>query len=290
MANFGVLSGKKIARSAMRTARFVKTFTTLLLQEADKRIAKDLTRRAKALEKFTGISGQAEAILTGVHRFFDSTPGQADTFRKVSYDRLNQQDSTAQIKLKQRAIAEVQALSREALSDVLEAYARGRLSIEAFGVQTRAIIRRQALAAAVIGAGGIANLTENILTAVNRQITEQFALLDGFIDDLATKGRDVDAKDRARARQYANSAFAVASNVARQFQLDRNGAGNLEERRRLGGAEHCEDCLELEGEGWQEAGSLPAIGQGTVCGANCHCWIEVRVKSDNDISMNDASV
>ena len=273
MANFGVLSGTKIARSAMRTARFVK---------------QRVFERAKPVAE--QISAQAAAVVKSVQRFFDSTPGQTGKYQKVSYDNLNKQDPTAQIKLKQRAIAEVQAQSREQLAEALDAYSRGRIGIESFGTLARGIIRRQALAGAIIGVGGIANLTENILTATNRLINEQFNLLDGFIDDLATKPRDSTAKDRIRAAQYANSTFSAAANASRQAQLDAGGANNLEERRRLGGAEHCADCLELEGEGWQDAGTLPAIGQGTVCGSNCHCWIQVRTKQDNDLNTNDVSV
>jgi len=33
------------------------------------------------------------------------------------------------------------------------------------------------------------------------------------------------------------------------MQLDSNPDAELEERRRLGSGEHCDDCLELEGEG-----------------------------------------
>ncbi len=274
MADFGKLTGQKILRSAMKTARFASKVKSLMTSAT-----------APFVE---AASGQASNILRSVKRFFDSTPGQTETYNKVSTAKLEQQDATAQIKLKQRAIAEVQAQTREQLAQVLDAYSRGRISIEAFGEQARGIIRKQSLAAAIIGVGGIGNLTENILTATARQITEQFSLLDGFIDDLATKGRDTDAKDRARIRQYANSAFSVAANANRQFQIDRVGASELEECRRLGAAEHCEDCLSLA-DSWEPAGYLPAIGQGTVCGNNCHCWIQVRTRSDNDAQNADVT-
>lgn len=274
MADFGILTGIKKFRSALKTARFGSVIKKIITEPT--------TRITDAA------SGQAANIVNSIRRFFDATPGQTGEFNRVSTRMLETQDSVAQIKLKQRAIAEVTAQTREEFAMVLDQFARGRISIESFGEVFRAIIRKQSLAAAIIGVGGIGNLTENVLTAVNRQISEQFDALDGFIDKLATsEPRDVSAKDRARARQYANSAYAVASNAARQFQIDQVGVNNIEERRRLGGAEHCIDCLELAGEGWQPAGTLPPIGQGTVCGGNCKCWIQVRVKDPNDVDMND---
>lgn len=276
MADFGRLTGMKIARSAARAAKFAG------------RVRDVITKPTRtALE---GASAQAQNIFNSLKRFVSAVPGSGDN-HDIAQRRLQQHDSVEQIKLKQRAIAEVQANTRAELAAALEAYSRGRIRIETFGEIARGALRKEALASAIIGVGGIGNLTENVLTAVNRQLTEQFALLDGFIDQLAASTtRDVTAKDRARLNQYANSAFAIASNAARQMQIDTNGAEQLEERRRLGGGEHCADCLALEGEGWQPAGTLPAIGQGTVCGNSCRCWIQTRMRDVNQRQDNDPSI
>lgn len=276
MADFGRLTGQKIARSAARAAKFANKVRDIVMPT---------TRTV-----IEGVSTQAQNIFTSLRRFVSAIPGNNDNHAIAQY-RLQQHDSISQIKLKQRAIAEVQANTRTELQEAIEAYARGRIRIETFGEIARGALRKEALASAIIGVGGIGNLTENVLTAVNRQLTEQFSLLDGFIDQLvANNTRNITAKDRARLNQYANSAFAIASNAARQMQIDTNGVGQIEERRRLGGGEHCDDCLALEGEGWQPAGTLPAIGQGTVCGNSCRCWIETRTKDENQRQDNDISV
>lgn len=276
MADFGRLSGSKIARSAARAAKFAV------------RVRDVITRPTRTV--IEGASAQAQNIFNSLKRFVTAVPGSGDN-HEIAQRRLQQHDSVEQIKLKQRAIAEVQADTRAELAEALEAYSRGRIKIETFGEIARGALRKEALASAIIGVGGIGNLTENVLTAVNRQLTEQFALLDGFIDQLAASTtRDVTAKDRARLNQYANSAFAIASNASRQMQIDTNGAAQLEERRRLGGGEHCEDCLALEGEGWQPAGTLPPIGQGTVCGNSCRCFFQTRMRVPNQEESNDPSV
>jgi hypothetical protein len=54
-------------------------------------------------------------------------------------------------------------------------------------------------------------------------------------------------------------------------------AGYTEELWVLGEAEHCDDCLEYAGEGWQEVGHFPVPGAGaTLCKTACQCHLEHR--------------
>ena len=159
----------------------------------------------------------------------------------------------------------------------MELYGQGKLPLAALRTRLQETLRRSALASAVIGVGGVGNLSENVLQAVQRQLTYQFERLDGFISEMSR--RELTQKDRARALQYASSAHMISQTATRQFSLDTyGGAYELEERRFLGGAEHCDDCLALAAEGWVEVGTLPPIGQGTVCGNYCRCTLVTRPK------------
>lgn len=224
------------------------------------------------------ISKTADAVIQSTAKFLASFGSETVRLNKISRERLASQDVVEQNKLKTRAIAELQSNSRDELRSIVEEYARGRISLTALEANMQATIRRQTLATTIIGVGGVYNLTENVLLAIQRQISDEFRLLDGFINDIS--GRELTNKDRARAVQYANSAHTIAQTAYRQFMLDNNLGVELEEHRRLGAAEHCPDCVELEAAGWQPAGYLPPIGQGTVCGNSCKCWIQVRTKVD----------
>lgn len=210
-------------------------------------------------------------VVTAVKKFFSAFGSETARLNELSRKRLTQMDAQQQNKLRERAIAETQAVTRQQLSDALERYARGRISIEALGESLRMTIRRQALTAAIIGVGGVGNLTENVLTAVRRAIANEFRLLDGFIDDIA--GRDIEARDRARLAKYANTAYTLSQTAQRQLRIDAADGQELKEQRVLGSAEHCVDCLALAALGCVPAGELPPIGQDTRCGNSCRCSI-----------------
>ncbi len=70
------------------------------------------------------------------------------------------------------------------------------------------------------------------------------------------------------------------------FEADRDAmaasGGQFEERRTLGTAEHCDDCIDLAAQSWQPMGELPIPGEGTICGSHCACDMERREVTAND--------
>lgn len=261
MANFGRIT----ARVQQRAAKF------------EGKLRKIIERAPEVVDQ---ASAGASAILSATARLLASFGSETVRLNRLSRQRLNSMDPQQQNKLKTRAIDELQAQTREQIKEVLERYTRGKINVDAVRENMQTVLRRQTLAAAIIGVGGVGNLTENVLTAVRRQLTEQFKLLDGFIDAIAD--RQPTARDRARAAQFANSAYTISQTAQRQLMIDVNPGQDLEERRRLGGSEHCEDCIALAEEGWQDAGTLPPPGQGTVCGNSCRCSLETRVKDQDN--------
>lgn len=148
----------------------------------------------------------------------------------------------------------------------------------------------------VLGAGGLDNL-ENIVetTALARSISReqaeslvfqelnemrdrQFALVDkfadGLIDGIFTVGQIM-----LRSRLYIGMGKAAYGFGQRLFQRMR---GNDQERRVLGMAEHCADCVAYAAMGWQPIGTFPPPGEKSACGMNCYCTMEYRNSANAD--------
>lgn len=64
------------------------------------------------------------------------------------------------------------------------------------------------------------------------------------------------------------------------WEADRDAARQTgrqyEERRRLGSAEHCADCVEYASMSWQPLGTLYPPGEGSACSTHCRCTLERR--------------
>lgn len=221
--------------------------------------------------------GDSEAVVAGLSRYLARFGPKLVRLIKTARDkRLDEQLNQARI----NAIDELTTNTKYELQADLKRFESGKIDIEQLRTRLQATLRRQTLASAIIGAGGIGNLTENVLLAVRRHLSLQFQYLDGFLYDIST--RTITQKDRARLNLYANAAYAISMTAQRQFNLDNNqaSASELEEMRVLGGAENCDDCVEMAGQ-WEPAGTLPAIGQGSVCGSSCRCHFIIRQTSTN---------
>ncbi len=106
---------------------------------------------------------------------------------------------------------------------------------------------------------------EEFRRAANRQA----GFLGRFRRGLAAGEQLLDGTAVGRAGLFGMAAWAVAIN------LQRDTAGHSQERRVLGSADHCRDCLSEAARGWQPAGTLRAIGD-TVCRMRCGCYFAFR--------------
>lgn len=231
------------------------------------------------LRAITGIGKQASADSTSpvgaLHKFLSSYGPQAARLSRTSRAVLLQQNETQDQQMRSKAIDQIRNTSKREIDNAINKYTQHQIDIKALRSILQTTLKRQALASAIVGVRGVGNLTDNVLLAVKRQLAVQLSYLDGFLEDIQT--RTVTQRDRARAAQYANSAWSISQTAARQFNLDTSGtsAVQLEEMRKLGGSEHCDDCIEMA-DHWEPFGTLPPIGQGSVCAMNCRCTMIVR--------------
>lgn len=231
------------------------------------------TRFGKFFQDSTAEASKGtQAIVRAFTNFIDKFGGNRQTLISSARQRLRLSNTASTQILKDKAISLIQAQTQKHIQETLERYAKGRIDSDQFRQSMRQIITRSSLASAIVGVGGFGNLTENVLSAVRKQISKQFEYLDGFISDI--QNRNLTQRDRARATMYANSVHSISQTAARQFRLDMQQELGLEiqkERRVTSAGENCEDCLAMEAEGCQPIGTLPAIGQESVCGTNCKC-------------------
>jgi hypothetical protein len=107
---------------------------------------------------------------------------------------------------------------------------------------------------------------------VGGKLKFQYARLENLAVQIDDGTQPLDGRFAQRVAMYAQSGYATFAETERSSAADR---GMTEERRVLGNAEHCDDCVEYAAQGWQPLGTLPRIGD-SVCLVNCRCHFEFR--------------
>lgn len=151
----------------------------------------------------------------------------------------------------------------------------GELGLSEWQVQTAQAIKALHVATAVAANGGFNNMSPADWGYVGSAVKKQYAFLQGFADDIASGKQLVQSGSLlARTKLYAQAARGTYTQMERRRE---KFAGQTEERRVLGAADHCPDCVALANKGWQPIGTLPAIGQDSICLANCHCEFDYQI-------------
>jgi hypothetical protein len=104
-------------------------------------------------------------------------------------------------------------------------------------------------------------------------IRDQLAFLRDRAQAISSGIQKIDGSLRQRAGLYANAARSAFWQVRTRIH---DATGDDEERRELGDAEHCEDCIGYAEMGWQPIGTLPEPGEASVCRSRCKCGKSYR--------------
>lgn len=170
---------------------------------------------------------------------------------------------------------------RKALSDVVNANKRtirslarqlnnGTIGVQQWQASMETAVRDLHLSATAAGKGGFGQMTQRDYGLAGQRIQFHFAKLDGFARDVEA-GRISAGRVVARAELYARAGVGVYENARREAAR----GVMTEEKRFLGAAEHCADCVAAAAMGWQPLGTLPRIGQ-SLCMASCRCSFGFR--------------
>lgn len=136
-----------------------------------------------------------------------------------------------------------------------------------------ALVLQVHLTAVALAVGGWEQMTAADYRDAEEAAQQQTGYLVAFAAGIAAGAVALDGRFLARARMYGQAGrgtyYLSVTEVMRR-------TGYTQERRLLGDADHCDDCIRYEAMGWQPLGTLPAIGGQSVCRVNCKCRFEYR--------------
>jgi hypothetical protein len=171
---------------------------------------------------------------------------------------------------------------RGAIDDTITASAR-RMGMLSAQLQGRAItiaewqrgmrdaMRDMHTSSAAAAAGGWREMSPAHYGRVGGRLRQQYAYLQRFALQLQSGEQPMDGRFAVRAQMYANAARGTYEAARRTGE--RNG-GMTRERRILHSHEACGDCEGYAALGWQPIGTLPNIGEASVCLTSCLCTFD----------------
>lgn len=162
--------------------------------------------------------------------------------------------------------------SRNEVTRLSRALVNGQINLATWQTSIASEIKSMHLASASLAKGGWAQMTQSDFGRTGQIVRQEYGHLARFAQDIKEGRQLLDGSLLRRANMYALSPTGTYEEVARRNMLS---SGKLEEKRVLGGADHCADCVRLADGEWHPIGSLPRIGQ-SVCMTNCRCRFVYR--------------
>ena len=193
-----------------------------------------------------------------------------------------------------RSLASGRIVSRSTISKLLDrsiaqredrihshvtAAIEGRISPNTFAMLETRLIKRQALQSAALAKGGWDRLTQKDYGRVGALLRVQYAKIAGMAEQIK-QGNISIAQAQNWTSRYMGEIRALALRTERENQPPPKAGKTRLERRLLGQAEHCDDCVTYYQMGWQPAGTLPVPGEGTVCDGSCRCTLQQKDVDD----------
>lgn len=165
------------------------------------------------------------------------------------------------------------AASEKKMRAVTQQLIDGRISLADWQLSMAGHIKSLHTASAAAARGGWSRMSQSDYRAAEQLMKEQMKFLKKFAKEVRTKKQPLNGRALQRASMYAHAGRATFEETRRRHELLANG--KTMERRLLGAADHCPDCIAARDMGWQPIGTLPRIGQ-SVCRTNCHCRFEYK--------------
>lgn len=158
------------------------------------------------------------------------------------------------------------------MNGMLDAVLAGSGGMEELQTSLVAELRRAHTQAAALGKGGWDAMTPQDWGRVGFRLRTEYSFLRDFMRDVFD-GKLSLAQIQNRLRQYANHLQMSFWEANRSTHAE---TGFTEEARQTTPADHCDDCLGYEAQGFVPLGTLPPPGVGSVCQSECHCLFVFR--------------
>ncbi len=157
--------------------------------------------------------------------------------------------------------------TQDNLTSITDKMISGKISLADWQRQFAQELKDAYVVNVQIGRGGKNAMTQADYGRIGQRLRGEYKYLNDFAKEIANGDLSA-AQIQARVDQYA-------AGTRKAYYDGRTAAckagGFTEERRILHPAEHCGDCLEYAGKGWQPIGTLPEPGESSQCRNNCKC-------------------
>lgn len=162
--------------------------------------------------------------------------------------------------------------SSQAMKTISESLRNGDISLAEWQTEMMQQIKTTHLAAGAMQRGGWQQMTQADFGRVGRVVRNEYGFLRNFAEQIASGEQKLDGTLGRRATQYGQA----GRETYYQFWDNKlDGRGFDEERSILNPADHCSQCVEEAGKGFQPIGEMVPIGQ-RICRANDRCDKEYR--------------
>ena len=176
-----------------------------------------------------------------------------------------------------KELEKVIKVSSKEMRKISTQFANGEISLGQWQVSMLQQVKLAHIANAAAGNGGWAQMNRGDWGFVGNRLKQQYKFLNNFARQIKTGEQPVNGKFLTRVDMYAAAARSTFEQMKRRYEMTENAME--QERRILGPADHCDDCIDAAKMGWVEIGTLPEIGD-SVCKVNCQCKFEYRRKEN----------
>jgi len=152
-------------------------------------------------------------------------------------------------------------------------FVEGRCTRNEWVSRTQTLVKREYLQSVAVARGGWDRMTPADYGRIGQRLRLEYARLQGTAQDIVD-GKCSLAQAEQRMHMALGRVRALAMDVERANQPPAPEGMTRLERRLLGQAEHCDDCVNFYQMGWQPAGTLPSPGDDSLCNGNCKCTLD----------------
>ena len=161
------------------------------------------------------------------------------------------------------------------MADMTQACLDGRLSPAVWQAQMQQELKRLYLQNRALGAGGWERLNQRDFGHIGGRLASEYRYLARFARQIAD-GQVTPGQAMVRLRMYLGHARREFWLGERDHRRPSVAGKVVIERRRLGAAEHCDDCIRYHKMGWQLQGVLPAPTVDSECDGSCRCSLDAK--------------